>query len=81
MTALRREKHISEYHKSDHKDITFSVQRQKVYLEAYYFIVITILDSVQYIFKTQLLWIVLTNHLSRSKQIDLILVLKVLSSI
>lgn len=55
MTALRREKHISEYHKSDHKDITFSVQRQKVYLEAYYFIVITILDSVQYIFKTQLL--------------------------
>lgn len=34
MTALRKEKHTNDYYKSDHKDITFSVQKQKVYLEA-----------------------------------------------
>lgn len=48
MTALRREKYTNKYHVS-YKDITFSVQRQKFYLEAYFFVFIIILESLQHI--------------------------------
>lgn len=53
MTALRREKYTNKDHVS-YRNITFSVQRQKFYFEAYSFVFIIILVTALYL-KMQLL--------------------------